>query len=66
MNKEACTAHKVHAYLTNTNNNNDLIPLEWWRGNGGKYHNLDRVAQKWLAVPETCSTYVGQWILQNG
>ena len=48
--KKACTKHEVQAYLINTNNNNNLRPLEWWQVNGVKYWNLDRVAQKWLAV----------------
>ena len=51
MNKNACTTHKVQAYLIYTNSNNNLIPLEWWRVNGGKYRNVARVAQKLLAVP---------------
>ena len=45
--------HEVQAYLINTNNDNDLGSLEWWRVNGGKYRNVARVAQKWSAVPET-------------
>ena len=40
-------------YLINTNNNNYLDPLEWWRVNGGKYWNVARVAQKCLEVPAT-------------
>ena len=39
-------------YPINTNNNNNLSPLEWWRENGGKYWNVDRFAQEWLAVLE--------------
>ena len=53
MNKNACTTHKVQAYLIYKNNNNNLILLEWWRVNGRKYRNVARVAQKWLAVPAT-------------
>ena len=53
MNKNACTTHKVQAYLIYTNNNNNLILLEWWRVNGRKYRNVARVARKWLAVLET-------------
>ena len=44
---------RVQASLMNTNNNKILSPLEWWRENGGKYRNMDRVAPKWLAVPVT-------------
>ena len=53
MNKKACTTHEVQAYLIDTNNKNDLIPLEWWRVDGGKYYNVDRVEQNWLTVPLT-------------
>ena len=49
--KKACIKHDVQEYLIDTNNNNNLIPLEWWRVNGGKYRNVARVAQKLLAVP---------------
>ena len=38
--------------IINTNNNNDLSPLEWWQVNGGKYRNVARVAQNLLGVPE--------------
>ena len=65
MNKEACTAHKVQAYPTNTNNNNDLSPLEWWRVNGVKYRNVDLELRKsgWQfrqlpPQPGACSEYV--------
>ena len=53
-NKKSCIKHEVNAYLIDTNNNaRGVIPLEWWSLNGVKYWNVDRVAQKWLAVPET-------------
>ena len=51
VSKNSCIKHEVQVYPINTNNNNDLSPLEWWRVNGGKYQNLTRVARKWLAVP---------------
>ena len=53
VNKTSCIKYEVQTYLINTNNNNDLRPLEWWRVNGGKYQTVARVAQNWLAVPET-------------
>ena len=53
MNKNTCIKHEVQAYLIDTDNNNYLSLLEWWRVNGGKFWNVARVARKWLAVPET-------------
>ena len=52
VNKKSCKKHEVQAYLINTNNNNDLSPLEWWQVNGGKYWYVARVAWKCLAVLE--------------
>ena len=52
MIKKAYITHEVQAYIIDTNDNNDLIPLENWRANGGIYWIVDRVARKWLAVPE--------------
>ena len=45
MNKKAYITNEVQAYLINTNNNNDLSHLEWWRENGGKYLNVARVSE---------------------
>ena len=45
--------HEVQAYLIDTNNNNDLGSLEWWRVNGGKYRNVARFSLNWLAVTAT-------------
>ena len=55
MHRKACTTHQVQVYIIDTNNNNNLCPLEWWRANGRNYSNVERVAQEWLAVPETYS-----------
>ena len=53
VNKKSCIKHEVQAYIIDTNNNYDLRPLEWRRVNGGKYYNVSRVVQMWLAVTET-------------
>ena len=53
MNKKAFTRHEVQAHIMKNNTNNNLIPVYWWQVNGGKYHNMARVGQKWSAVPAT-------------
>ena len=46
VDQKARIKHEVQAYLIDTNKNKHLRPLEWWRANGVKYRNVDRVARK--------------------
>ena len=53
MKKKSCITHEFQAYLIDTNNNNNLSPLQWCLENGINYWIVDIFALKWLTIPET-------------
>ena len=69
--KNACKKHEVQVYLINTNNNNNLRPLEWWQVNGGNivmWIDFRKSGWQFRKLPlqtSACSQYLGYWIMPN-